>query len=931
MLMTEPETHHLTALALRDLPMDATVVCATQRLAQTLRQVHDQHQATGSAWHTLKSTTTGEWLNQLHGALALRGTLPPGLAGLRLLNSFQEQLIWEKVIQAQMDDSVEALFDLQSLTTNAAQAHRLSIEWNIPVAGDQQASEEQRQFHHWQIAFRAHCEHHALIDPATMHARLIDHLPLIDNVLIPAHISFAGFDHFTALEQRLHKQLQARGAQLSLLDEDAPAGHLTRFAPSDLAQECLAIGAWAQQHLAQNPQARLGIVAPDLESYQRPLQDALEDTLNPEHIFAHNAQLPRLFNISLGQPLANMPMVNCALTMLHIIGARSDIEQSTIASLLHNPYWSLANGIAEADARARLDAGFRSSVALKAPLSRYEHFATWFLNEHKLLAPSLRQHLHELVKASNDKQNTRLPSEWHRHIERLLIKTGWLAEGKLNSLEFQTKQAFDEALNELSRLDLITGKLSFNEALRRLNQRCSEQLFQPKTTGKPPIQILGVLESTGLRFDALWICGLTETSWAPPAHPNPLLSIAAQRQQHAPNSCANVQLDFAQRIQQRLLRSAPDITISAPRMDGDTELQASALITGYPLSDLPKPPGLSWISDIGTSPHTHLEAVADAIAPPVEAGAHVRGGTWLLRAQAICPAWGFYQYRLGAVPLQDPSEGLDARQRGTLVHDVLEAFWKSTQDLARLQALMTNGLDNAIAQAIDLVMEAYNTDKRHEPLKPRQQSLERKRLHRLIYRWLTMEAARIEPFTVIQCEQEFKDNIGGIEVRMFIDRIDQLSDGKLLIIDYKTGANIDTRNWASDRLTEPQLPIYAAIAKPTTGEVAGVAFGQVHLSKLAFKGIGDAENLVPGVEDLRSYRVRRVFGAEDFPDWNSVLDHWHTAIHKIAAEVCSGDASVRYANENDLMYCDVLPILRLAERQQQLEADENRTEPETRP
>ena len=182
-----------------------------------------------------------------------------------------------------------------------------------------------------------------------------------------------------------------------------------------------------------------------------------------------------------------------------------------------------------------------------------------------------------------------------------------------------------------------------------------------------------------------------------------------------------------------------------------------------------------------------------------------------------------------------------------------------------------------------------------------------------------MEAERPEPFTVIHREHEFKDNISGIEVRMFIDRIDQLPDGRLLIIDYKTGASVDTRNWSSARLTEPQLPIYAAIANPTEGEVAGVAFGLVHLNKLAFKGIGDAENLVPGVEDLRSYRVRRLFNAELFPDWPSVLTHWKTAIHAVAEEVCRGDASVRYANENDLMYCDVLPLLRLAERDQQLQ------------
>lgn len=47
---------------------------------------------------------------------------------------------------------------------------------------------------------------------------------------------------------------------------------------------------------------------------------------------------------------------------------------------------------------------------------------------------------------------------------------------------------------------------------------------------------------------------------------------------------------------------------------------------------------------------------------------------------------------------------------------------------------------------------------------------------------------------------------------MSVDRVDQLEDGRRIIIDYKTGAAIDTKNWASERLSEPQLPIYAALA-----------------------------------------------------------------------------------------------------------------------
>ena len=925
--MTELDLYTLPPVAMTDISADTPIICATLRLGQTLSRKHDELKQSGSGWRTLKTMTLGQWLSALHDALDLRGKTPAGLNNLRVLNTFQEQIAWEAVIRAQIDSSTESLFDLPALATSAAQAHKLSIEWNIPVDGGNQCSEEQQQFQQWQIAFRAYCLEKGLIDTASLHAQLIDHLSEIEATLLPGQLCFAGFDHYTALEKKLHAQLNARGVKVQTINQSATPGQITRITPADIDQECLAIASWAKQQLARNPQARLGIVAPDLETYQQPLQDALEDMLTPEHIFARNTQQPRPFNISLGQPLSNTAIVQCALTLLQLIGARQDVDQSRIASLLHSPYWSHPSNSAESDARARLDSAYRTSVSLKAPISRYVNFAAWFLDEHQLLAPALRQHLHALAQAAKEAQSSRLPSGWRRILESQLAKTGWLAEGKLNSIEFQTRQAFTETLKELSRLDQITGKLSFNSTIKLLNQLCNERLFQPKTRGNPPIQILGVLESTGIDFDALWFAGLTEINWPPAAHPSPLLSVVAQRQQRAPNSCANVQLDFAQRIQHRLLRSAPEVIVSAPHLDGDTELQPSALIAHIPTATPRDPDPLPWIDAIHPEPNRMLEAIEDAKAPPVASGAHVRGGTWLLKAQAICPAWGYYQYRLGAVPLRDPVEGLDARQRGTLVHDALEAFWSQTKDHAGLQKLVAHGLATAIDQAIDQVLTAYNTNKKHEPLKPRQQALERNRLYRLLAKWLEMEAARVEPFTVIHCEHEFQHNIGGIEVRMFIDRIDQLADGRLLIIDYKTGANIDTRNWASSRLTEPQLPIYAAIATPSEGDVAGVAFGQVHLSKLAFKGIGDGDKLLPGVEDLHSFRVRRLFDAASFPDWASVLAHWDQAIRSIAEEVCHGDASVRFTNESDLLYCDARPLLRLAERDLQLKSSLNDPEP----
>jgi len=149
---------------------------------------------------------------------------------------------------------------------------------------------------------------------------------------------------------------------------------------------------------------------------------------------------------------------------------------------------------------------------------------------------------------------------------------------------------------------------------------------------------------------------------------------------------------------------------------------------------------------------------------------------------------------------------------------------------------------------------------------------------------------------------------------MVVDRIDQLADGSQVIIDYKTGAAIDIRNWAEARITEPQLPIYAALV---ADEVTAVVFAKVLLDKPAFAGIADEKDILPGVQGVGDEK-QKIFDPAEFPDWIAVITHWRERLHAIAGEVRAGQAGVVFADEKALRYCEVLPLLRLPERRRLL-------------
>ena len=56
-----------------------------------------------------------------------------------------------------------------------------------------------------------------------------------------------------------------------------------------------------------------------------------------------------------------------------------------------------------------------------------------------------------------------------------------------------------------------------------------ETLFQPEGSAAP-VQILGILEASGMAFDALWVIGLAADRWPPAPGAQPVLPIARQRE-----------------------------------------------------------------------------------------------------------------------------------------------------------------------------------------------------------------------------------------------------------------------------------------------------------------------------------------------------------------------------------------------------------------
>lgn len=899
-----------------DYPEPSTVIlCASARLAQGIRQwLSSSYQQQGlSQWQAPQVFPLQDWLNQRIEQAILGGQIDVAEAPQGMLSGTQEALLWEQAIQHTLrQHEALDLFNTNGLASAAMEANRYLIEWNISL-DMAAASEETRQFMQWRQQFQALCKQSGYLESVRYQswqlAQLQQHkLPM------PARIQLAGFDRINPHVEAFINLLQTTGVEVTAFNNGSPALSIQRMAFAEPMDEIRAAVHWAQQQLVANPQAKLAIIVPELDALRDTMANLLDDTFHPEALHPAHTETPRCYEFSLGLPLNRWPLVNSALSLLRLAFQSAPMPQSALSSLLADIYWSQA--LHEADARAALDAEMRRQLPLQVHAYTFARFvARQQQDEYPILCPALHADLTALLNHAKQAPRKQLPSAWATSFNALLQATHWPGERSLSSHEHQCHTKFKDVLTQFSALDTWLGAVDAMSALHRLTQLCQAHIFQPQTVRLPNITVMGMLEASAQPLDGAWIMGMNDHLWPPLSRTNALIPAELQRQARTPNASSEVQMAFASQIHQRLLQSAKQVIFSYARQEGDRLLRVSPLIQAIPETSA-TPLSATLAETLAGSQTPDWQWLEDHLAPPVQEGEHISGGTGLLRAQALCPAWAFYQYRLKARKLETPHNGLDAMQRGDLIHRVLAAFWtqQATLDWQTVDAEnLKSKLDHIAAEVIAEFNQAFA-----QPFSAVFCQLEAERLSKLALTWLwEVERERPQAFTVTLVEQTFKPFIEGIQVKLVIDRVDTLADGRLVVLDYKTGSMPDFKNWASDKISEPQLPIYAAFLLQDA-EIAAVCFGKLRLTDGGFTGVAAEDDIVPGIKAF-NHEKNKLFDPEQFPDWPSVLSHWRTQITRTAQSLKAGDAAVIFESEQDLGYCDVLPLLRLPERQLQFE------------
>ena len=868
-----------------------TVITPNQRLAAALRRDFNVSQAAQGlqAWESADILPYAAFVERAYeDALYAEGAAAVPL----LLASAQEQALWEGVIRGSA--SGDGLLAIPETARLAREAWQLAQAWQLlPDLKRYPLNEDGKAFQDWAQRYERTTRRDRLIDAARL-PDLVASMFGGSGIATPGQLVCYGFDIVSRQQHELFAKLQATGCEVVFAASQARQGDAHRVACADNRDEIMRAAAWARSRLEANPDARIGIVVPELARQRAEIVRVFSATMAPDYALPGVPQRVLPFNLSLGVALTNYPLVDAALQVLELAGREIEFERAS--RLIRSPF--IAGGELEMAQRARLDANLRKRVEpvitlerLAALLARDGGECPLLVQRFNALAEFRKSHLF----------GAQSPAVLARALSAALLAVGFPGERGLDSAEYQALRKWHEVVAGFAALDRVLPRVGYADAVSRLRRMAADTLFQPETPDLP-IQILGVLEAAGMEFDALRVIGLSDEVWPSAPRPNPFLPIELQRAAKLPQGTAAESLELARRLTHGWLTCADEIVLSYPQREDDREFKPSPLILHVPEQTLPPSVNASYRDVVHAA--LVLERGDDSAAPPVDCTAVMSGGTAVIRDHAACPFRAFALHRLDAASPGAPHTGLDAMERGTLVHRVLAQVWADLKTSGALDAIATTDLAVILKNAAE---EAVARVKRDRPttLAGRFAEIEKARLVRLVLAWLEHEKQR-GGFTVIATEDRRHIEIGGLAFNARLDRVDEIAGGARIVIDYKTGAP-SAAAMLGERPDEPQLPLYLVAAEPAA---AAVAFAQVRAGDMKFAALARDADLLPGIKAFAESRYR-----EHGASWEDLVAAWRRELTRIAADFAAGNARVdpkRYPQT--CRFCEVKPFCRIYER-----------------
>ncbi len=766
----------------------ALVVVPHRRLAHQIwhRQRQAALKAGSAAWEPLPLITLQAWLQQLFQSLWPPVVMAPSLTRL---------VLWGRALQLMPppEGPTPELEWAQALDEIHALLGRHLLEALRPTPADTPLVAWRRRITRTYIGM---LRDEGCMAPGELPAYLLAALEA-GKIGLPARVVVVGLETAAPAEEAWLRAVAARTRVVHLRvqgDAQAVAGAVVL---PDQRQEIEWVAARLLEaaHSEKLPLHRLAVTSPAMERYGPQLQRILSEVLGPPH-----GPTGWAYNFSPGSSLAETPLLQAALLPMKFAAGE---RREDLVSLLLSPYYGILRS-------------YREELALWDRVFREERVDQGW----ELLRETAARHL----SSDNTAPVLSLLKQTLEFLEAPLSSGRQWAEGLVSAwavlgfpprLDEAEADQWRELTGLLRDLEEALGSesLTRSEFLDWLTHGASKTLWSGPGVQEAGVQVLGLLEMRGLAFSRVFCLGMNSGVFPAPPRPLPLLN--RTEKQAVLGGTYESQHRFARELYQTVLGAAPAIVLTRPRLEDQEERVGTpfCLIEWQPReSAVLSAPQAAWMR----SPA--VKAAFEAVSRPPWVG-YCDGPVPLLSpagelsvtqlaAALACPCRFLLEVVLGLKELPDLEAGLDPRDRGSLLHQVL----------ARFAAAFNRRLDEDGIWDQDLARELLEKAA-HETLGGQLADLnwqaERERWlgdEGLLWEWLRREEER---FHQGWRWHGFEVRFQGLKrpgwpwtLKGRIDRLDCHGEkSRLLVWDYKTG-ELPGMNQVFEAGEEHQLPCY---------------------------------------------------------------------------------------------------------------------------
>jgi ATP-dependent helicase/nuclease subunit B len=897
---------------LRELDQQTLVLSPTRGLANMLNEqfavgkiANQQH-----VWEAANIFVWPDYLNLLWQVN--RSSVGKSIGMRTVISAQQSLLLWTKVIeQSRRQERELTLLNVQQTARAVQRSWRLIHDWRIkPEDIEHDHVADTQQFLQWLNNYTELLAKRGFLDEPMLLRELCE-LPKLRSPF--KKVVWYAYDLVTAAQQKINEILTTSGTTIEQGHAHATSQSTQYQSYQDTNSEILQSLLSARKLIEKNADSQINIVIPDLSNRLVEVRELAREVfyaaLSPLQVQQNNT----VYRFSLGQPLSDWAAIETALSSLKLLRNRCTLTD--LSFLLRNQFLGLGSGLSK---ECRLFDRWLQQQRLHTLMvdNLPKLYGQYLLdNPEQATAPGcalLQESLLKLVdvrlkiqaELNNAKDHNGFAAltfnSWVEHFTDWLSIWGWhtkSADMELNSVQHQLHQRWLALLDEFAGLATVQHQAGLKRALDLLQQMARDAMFLPKSSVSP-ILISSLLEAIGRPVDACFLTGMNQNFPSPPKSdafvPTRLLQGSGN-----PDASPEASYQQAVLVNQSVLSSARNKIISyAMLSEQDREIrhQVSALYREQKFTQFAQQETEHTL--------TPLVQFQDIAGPPWAEPGRAKGGSRIFENQSNCAFKAFVTHQLGFKQDQEAEFGLDAMDRGNVVHLLLDIVWQQLGSQSVLLDSSEEQLDEIVCAAVEQTLANdslfFSADKR--VLLQR----ERPRLIRLIKGWLSLEAARPQNFRVIEREVEGLSEIAGIKFKYIIDRVDATDDGQTYIVDYKTGI-VNRKDWLGERIKSPQLPLYAlARDKAEDKPVAGIAFGKVNQTKHEF------------VELAGGNVFKRARGASSYEEqWIESRAQWPDIFNSLAEQFLSGYAEVNPVDEDTCRYCELQAVCRVSQLEQE--------------